>query len=128
MIPIQIFAVLGLILSIYALKVEYRLKHNGKYKPICDINKSVSCSKAFLSKYGKIGGISNSLGGIFYYSLIFLLASHNLNSYLIPLIWFAFLGSILLAYLSYVKLKVFCVICNAIYIVNLILFVLAITQ
>ncbi len=125
MLWIQVFAVLGIILSIYAFVTEYKLKHKRSYKPVCDISKEVSCSKAFLSKYGKLGGISNSLVGIFYYLVIFLFAN---DSYYLFLLTFAgLISSILLAYLSFVKLKIFCLVCNAIYIVNLILFILALS-
>lgn len=120
---IHALAVLGLLLSIYALHTEYRLRKNRGYKPVCDISKDFSCSKAFLSEYGKLGGISNSLGGIFYYSAILLLQIFAPN-FILPLTLVGFLGSIVLAYLSIVKLRTFCLVCNAIYIINTLLFVL----
>ncbi len=120
---IRILIILGLLISLYALAVEYRLKRNKKYKAICEFNKKVSCSKAIKSKYSHLAGISNSAGGILFYSCLFILAALNLNILVFYLAVIGFLGSLYLAYLSLIKLKTFCLICNSIYIINILLLI-----
>jgi vitamin-K-epoxide reductase (warfarin-sensitive) len=66
-VPLGVFrsvlCLLGLCLSAYALYVE-TLKHgDSSYTPLCDVSESISCSRAFLSKYGKGFGLIGSLLG-----------------------------------------------------------------
>mgnify|MGYP001585932036 CR=1 FL=1 len=122
MLLIQILSILGFLLSLYFFKVEFRLYHDKNYKATCDVNKKISCSKALLSKYNGILGIPNSLAGIFYYIILFSLAAYNIKFYIFPLVLLAFIGSIFLAYFSIIKLKTYCLVCNLIYLINLILF------
>ena len=120
---IQILAILGFFVSIYAFYVEKKIAKNQKYVPVCDISENVSCSRAFVSEYSKTLGIPNSAYGIVFYSIIFLLDFNNLNTYVFYLSIPAFLGSLYLAYISYFKVKTYCLVCNGIYIINLLLLV-----
>ena len=122
---IQILAVLGFLLSVYAFKTEQNIKKHKKYKALCDFNKEVSCSKTFSSKYSHVAGFSNSLAGIFFYILIFVLAAFNFQNYIFYLAVLSFLGSIYLAYLSFFKLKNFCLICTFIYLINILLLIVS---
>ena len=119
MAAILIFSLLGLSLSLYAYTIEQKSK-NKHYRAACDLNERISCSKAFTSRYGKLFGISNSLIGIFFYVAIFLLFFINK-----PLIfYFAFLSvlsSFDLGYIQFFKMNNFCIVCNAIYVINLFL-------
>lgn len=117
---ITIIATIGLILSIYALYVERKSKDKN-YKALCDINKGMSCSKTFSSKYGKTFGISNSIYGILFYMLIIILFFINQRNIIFYLAIFSVLGSGYLAYLQYFKIKNFCLVCTLIYLVNLLL-------
>lgn len=117
---IRILAVIGFWLSFYAYYVEKKSR-NKNYKPICNISKNISCTKAFLSKYGKLLGKSNSVFGMFFYPTIYLLSFFNLISYIFYLSMFSVLGSLYLAYLSYIKLKTFCLVCTSIYLINILL-------
>jgi len=121
---ISVLAVIGVLLSLYAYHVEK--KSSGKnYKPVCNISENISCTKAFSSKYGRMLGKSNSFYGMIFYPLIFLLAQLNLFSFIFLISIFSFLGTIYLAYLSYVKLKTFCLVCTGIYLVNVLLLFLS---
>ena len=111
-------AVAGIMISAYAYYIDYMHKR-GKYKAVCDINDKASCSKAITSKFGKTFGISNSIGGIIFYSLILILAPTTSHIYIPHLTILAILGSCYLAYILITKLKTFCAICIAIYIVNI---------
>lgn len=42
---------IGSFLSAYALLVEIQRDDNASYKPFCDIHDSISCTKAFMSKW-----------------------------------------------------------------------------
>jgi vitamin-K-epoxide reductase (warfarin-sensitive) len=119
---IRIIIVIGFLLSVYAYSVECKKNKNNKYKAICDINDRMSCSKAFLSPYGKIFGVKNSLFGIVFYVILFGLSFYSLT-YVFYLSVLAVLGSIYLAYLLYFKIKSVCLVCTSIYLVNILLLI-----
>ena len=122
MISIIILSLIGLVLSAYAYSIERKLKKQEDYKAICDIHEKMSCSKAFSSKYGSLLGISNSLKGIFFYTILIILSfvSPKAVFYLSIL---SVLGTVYLAYVLYFKLKNFCVVCTLIYLVNILLLI-----
>jgi len=122
MSAIIIISIIGVLLSIYAYHTEIKIRANKKYKPVCDISKNISCTKAFQSKYGKLFGVPNSLLGIFFYILIILLSFFSLKI-VFYLAILSVLGSTVLSYFSYYKLKTFCVVCTSIYIVNILLLI-----
>ena len=70
---IILLSLLGFLVSLYAIYVEKKAE-NKKYKPICDLTDKISCTKALTSKYGKIFKIKNSIFGIIFYSIIFILS------------------------------------------------------
>jgi len=125
MFILQILAVLGFLVSLYSYAVERKAKQHIGYKAICDIKESMSCTKAFTSPYGKILGVSNALGGLFFYALLFVLTLFDFRQYLFYLTLASFFGTMYLAYVSYIKMKNFCVICHIIYIINILLLVFA---
>lgn len=119
LIDVLVIASVGLLLSLYGLFVEQRLKANKNYKAVCDISDKISCTKTFLSPWGKIFGISNVYIGIAAYTLMIVVAIMG-NAQL------AFLGACLLglgtlffAYILCTKIKTFCLLCTAIYSVNI---------
>ena len=120
-LAMNIVIIIGFLLSIYAYYVEKKSEKNKEYKAICDLSENMSCNKAFTSKYGKIAGISNSIPGIIFYVLVFLLIQYNYLNYVFYLALLSVLGSIYLAYISYFKLKNFCLVCTSIYVVNVLL-------
>ena len=117
-------AMLGVLLSCYAWYIEKKKKKEKTYQAACDINKKISCSKAFTSPYSHLFGISNSLLGIGAYSTIILMALLQPTTILF-LTLPGFLMSLYLAYISFVKLKNFCVVCMGIYLINIILLILS---
>jgi vitamin-K-epoxide reductase (warfarin-sensitive) len=119
---INLFAFIGFVLSLYSFYVERKLIVSSNYHPICDINDKVSCSKAFTSRYGKLGGLSNSVYGVLFYLIIFFLVYVGNFELLFYLSLLGFLGSLVLAYLLYFKLEDFCLVCSSIYLVNFLLF------
>ncbi len=124
MITLQILALLGFAVSLYAYSIERNARNPG-YKAACDFKESMSCTKAFTSPYGKIFGVSNSVGGIFFYLFFFLATFFLPKDYLFYLALISFWSTLYLAYVSYVKMKNFCVICHIIYLINILLLIFA---
>ena len=119
-------ATLGILLSLYAVYVEHQAKKNAKYKAVCDISKKASCTAAFTSSYGRIAGFSNARGGVFFYLTIIAVSFLQLSLVLTVISSIALAGSLYLAYLQYIKMKNFCVVCTAIYVINALIFALAV--
>ncbi|XP_066522322.1 vitamin K epoxide reductase complex subunit 1 [Hoplias malabaricus] len=125
---------LGLILSVYALHVEHSRENDPKYRAMCDLAESVSCSKVFTSRWGRGFGLvqlvvakdsalnqPNSLLGIIFYSLQFGLGqmvSGTAAQVLVMTSWVSVAGSIYLASILAFVLGDFCVVCVSTYIIN----------
>lgn len=124
MFSIQILAFLGLLVSLYAYTVE-RKARNQNYKAFCDFTDAMSCTKAFTSSYGKLFGISNALGGLIFYAVVLLLTFFGQMTFIFVLALVSFWGTLYLAYLSYFKMKNFCMVCNIIYLLNILLLIFA---
>lgn len=122
---IYITAAAGALLSIYTLYVEYRLKKNADYHAVCDISNKMSCTRTFHSNYGKMFGISNGWWGLLFYMLVAGLLFYGKNDLVLYAAVFGLLFSARLAYILYFKLKNFCLLCNGIYLVNILLLVFA---
>jgi len=125
-LELQILAIVGLFLSIYAYHVEKKLEKQANYHAVCDISEKIQCSKTFGSEYGKTAGVSNSVGGALFYILVFILTFFNI-SFIFYLAILSILGSLYLAYIQYVKIKTFCLVCSSIYIVNILLLIFSYT-
>jgi vitamin-K-epoxide reductase (warfarin-sensitive) len=115
----MILSLLGFLISFYAFFVERQLQQSKTYRPFCDINQKISCSRVFLSKEGHLLGISNTSLGVFFYAFfgIFLLLEYFFVLFLLAI--FAVLGSLYLLYLQLVKLRIFCVVCTLLYLINM---------
>ena len=119
MIITMLLAAAGWLLSLYALFIEKRLKQNSHYKPFCDISDNISCTKPIMSQYGKLFGISNAFLGTGFYLLLFLVAWRGFAQATFWLSVIACLGSLIFAYILYIKVRTFCLICNALYLINI---------
>jgi vitamin-K-epoxide reductase (warfarin-sensitive) len=115
-------AVIGFILSVYAIHVEKTKERIKNYKAFCDISDSISCTKTFSSEYGRILGIRNSVVGMFFYLILIILSLLGFNTIILYLSTLAFLSSIGLAFFQ-LKLKTFCLVCTGIYLVNILLLI-----
>ena len=123
MVVIELLAEIGFVLSLYALYAEWKVEKDPSYKTICDFSEKMSCSAAFKSPYGKIFGIPNPVFGLGFYLAVLVLALLGMFQYVFYLSVLSLLASIYLAYILYLKLKNFCLVCNAIYLVNILLVV-----
>ncbi|MBI2147210.1 hypothetical protein HYU19_01905 [Candidatus Woesearchaeota archaeon] len=113
-----IIAAIGFLVSAYAFSVEQRMKQKG-FSPACDLRSNISCTKAFGSRYGHLGILPNSLYGMVFYAVVLALLWHGLLSVVFYLSLLSLPGTAYLIYASYFKLKNFCVVCSAIYAVNI---------
>ena len=127
MLEIIILSALGFLISVYAFYVERKLKDKS-YKAACDISEKVSCSKAFSSYYWKLFLIPNSVIGIFFYLIFIILFYLNRIDILFFLSFLSLIFTIFLAYISYFKIKNFCLVCSAIYLINLLIFIFSYSE
>jgi len=119
MISIIIIALLGLIISIYGIMVEYKIKQNGDYTAICDISDKISCTRPFLSPYKKMLGISNIWASAMYYGILFILALFHLKTTIFIITCIGIVVSIIFAYILFFKMRLICLICVSLYIINI---------
>jgi len=112
-----ILSLLGLIISVYALYVETRIKRNASYKPMCDLGNNVSCTRNFRSSDANVFFLKNSVLGIGFYILLIVLAYMNFQNYIFYLAIPAFFFNLYLTYASIIRLKNFCLVCIFTYII-----------
>lgn len=115
---LMLLACIGLALSAYGLFIEYNLQRNPSYKPMCDVSDYVSCSKPLSSSYSSLFIVSNTVAGLVFYALIFIFALFEYTTLIFYASCGAMLVSFVLAYLLFVKIKAFCLLCTALYVVN----------
>ncbi|XP_063220793.1 vitamin K epoxide reductase complex subunit 1 [Bacillus rossius redtenbacheri] len=134
----------GLVLSLYAYSIELNKEHDPDYQALCDISDYISCSKVFLSEYGKGFGLvthlvgedsvlnqPNSLMGIVFYAILIVLSCVNSTTWtkvLVALTALSNVTSVYLAYILFVVLQDLCVVCISTYVVNFISLLLAVTK
>jgi vitamin-K-epoxide reductase (warfarin-sensitive) len=123
--PIYAIAFVGMLLSGYTLYIEHKLKKNSEYKAVCDISNRMSCTRTFHSSYGKTMYVSNGWWGLLYYLIIAGLVLYGRPDFILFATACGVLFSARLAYILYFKLKNFCLICNGIYVVNILLLAFA---
>lgn len=117
-------SLIGIVLSSYSFYVSRRLQ-KSHYKPLCDISESISCSKAFSSRYGRTFLFHNSVFGVVFYLVAFILSWQNDFVGIFYLSIPAVLFSLYLAFVSYVRMKNFCFVCTATYLINILILVLS---
>ena len=116
-------ALIGFLLSAYFLYMKNKKSKNKNYKPICDITKTISCSKAAKSKYSSIAILPNAFYGIIFYIIIFTLSFLQVQ-YIFYLSIIASIISICLMFIS-IKIKAFCPVCFSIYVINFVMLYLS---
>lgn len=123
-----VLTMIGLVCSVYALFVFHKLTKDAHYIALCDISSSISCTRAFGSKYGKILGLPNGLYELLFYTAILGALFFEFTLFLVVLVSLGFVASLLLAYISYVRQHNFCLVCTCTYLVNTVLFLLVLYQ
>ncbi|MFC1740965.1 vitamin K epoxide reductase family protein [Nanoarchaeota archaeon] len=115
----------GIILAVYLLYVEYKLKKNSSYHAVCDISAKVSCTGTVTTKYANMFKMSNALVGLVFYTVVLALSlidQARLAFYIsVPAVLF----TLYLIYLTYFRLKKYCIVCHATYVVNVLILVVS---
>ncbi|XP_050408303.1 vitamin K epoxide reductase complex subunit 1-like protein 1 [Patella vulgata] len=126
---------LGICVSMYALRIELKKEADPTYRAACDFNSRMSCSKVLTSKYSKGFGIVGVLFGedhllnqrncnlgILFYTVQILLAflpNPAVCSRLLLCCSIAGgIGSVYLALILFIVLKDVCLVCITTYIIN----------
>ena len=119
MTTVIIIALVGLAISAYGITVERKLQQDAQYKAACDISDAISCTRPFLSPYGKMLGISNIWASAVYYCAIIVVALLNLSTITFILTCAGVAASIVFAYILYFKVRSLCLICTSLYLINI---------
>lgn len=114
----------GFLLSAYAVYVHYRSSKDSNYKSACDLSDKTSCSDTFTSEYGSHFGIPNGYYGMGFYILMIILINFDHTEWVFYLSVTSLIVSCYLAYLLITKVKRVCLDCIAIYIVNIVSFII----
>ena len=128
------FALLGIAASAASTWVHYRILNDPTYASFCDVNATFSCTEAYASRFGSIGGVPVALLGVVFFAFVVGLialcsrsstATANLPGYLFAVSTAGLAVVLYLAYASLVILKAVCVLCVGTYIAVIGLFVLS---
>lgn len=128
------FGLLGLLASGASSYVHYNLLKNPAYTSFCDINATVSCGQAYLSRYGSIAGVPVAIGGILFFLLVLMLVwgsgpgsriADSAPAYIFAASTLALAVVLYLAYASFFILKAVCPLCVATYVAVIGIFVVS---
>ena len=128
------FALLGLAASLASSWVHYHLLTNPDYTSFCDVSKGVSCSEAYLSRYGSLFGVPVALGGVLFFALVLVLLwasrasraqAEAIAGYLFALSTIALAVVLYLAYASFFILKTVCLFCATTYLAVIGIFIIS---
>lgn len=128
------FALLGLVASSASAFVHYQLINDPAYASFCDVNATFSCTEAYSSRYGAVGGVPVAVFGVIFFALVLGLvalcasspaAAGNLAGYVFAASTIGLAVVLYLAYASFVILKAVCVLCAGTYVAVIGLFLLS---
>jgi uncharacterized membrane protein len=130
-----VFAVLGLGAALSSTYVHYRLVTDPTYSSACDISSTVSCTDAYLSRYGSFWGVPVAIGGVIYFALVLVMtglggrrtspARENVPGYLFALSTVALAFVLYLAWASFFQLKAVCILCVTTYVAVIAIFIIS---
>jgi protein-disulfide isomerase/uncharacterized membrane protein len=130
-----IFAVIGLAAAATSSYVHHQLLTVPNYTSVCDVNAHVSCSQAYLSRYGSFWGVPVAIGGVIFFVLVLVLAGFTgratsaareaAPAYIFALSTVGLAFILYLAWASYVQLKTFCVLCAITYVAVIAIFIIS---
>lgn len=128
------FSILGLAAASTSSYVHYQLLANPSYASFCDVNPQVSCTQAYLSRYGSIFGVPVALAGVVFFAVVLAITvvgnrrdaqREDASGYVFVLSSVALLFVLYLAWASYVQLGTFCILCALTYVAVLGIFTIS---
>jgi len=130
-----VFATLGFAASLMSSYVHYRLLTDVSYTSVCDVNTTISCAQAYLSRYGSLWGVPVALGGLMYFAMVLVIAGlagrstskarENAPGYVFALSTLALAFVLYLGWASYFVLKTFCILCAITYVAVIAIFLIS---
>ena len=129
-------AAVALAASVASLYVHYRMIADPSYTSFCDISETVSCEAIYQSEYGTVRGVPVAAGGAIWSALVLLLAFGGLRApksetaaatggYLFVLATIGLAAVLYFAYASFFVLNRMCLLCVAVYMSGIGIFVLS---
>jgi len=129
------FALLGLAASGASAYTHYQLVNDPTHLSFCDVSETVSCSQAYMSRFGSVRGVPVALAGLFWFGLVTLLVAgarrgptafrENVASYVFTLSTVGLAVILYLAYASFFLLKAVCLMCLTTYVAVIGLFLVS---
>lgn len=128
------FALVGLAFAGSSAWVHYRLLTDPTYVSPCDVSATFNCSQVYLSRFGSVQGVSVALGGIFWFSLVALLAGFAsgdakkrspVGGYIFALSTIGLAVILYLGYASFFVLKTACLLCLGTYVAVVAIFIIS---
>lgn len=130
-----LFAALGLAASSASTYVHHRLLTDPAYSSVCDISATVSCTEAYLSRYGTLWGVPVAVAGVFFFGLVLVLAAvggrpasparDNVPAYIFALSTVGLAVVLYLAWASLFQLGAVCLLCATTYAAVIALFIVS---
>lgn len=129
-----LFAAIGLAASAASTWVHYRLLNDPTYASFCDVNTTLSCTEAYTSRFGAVGGVPIALLGLLFFVFVLGLVAlssqsasgrESLPGYIFALSTLGLAVVLYLAYASYFILNVVCLLCVGTYVAIIGLFLLS---
>ena len=127
-------AVVGLGFAAASTWVHYRILNDPLYSSVCDVSATFSCTEAYTSRFGSIGGVPVALIGVLYFGFVLLLialcsrstsARQNLAAYVFASATIGLASVLYLGYASFFVLKTVCLLCVGTYVSIIALFLIA---
>jgi uncharacterized membrane protein/protein-disulfide isomerase len=129
------FATLGLGASVISTYVHHGLLTQPGFTSFCDVNTTVSCAQAYLSRYGSFWGVPVAIGGVLFFTLVLLIvgvagrrtspARENAPAYVFALSTIGLAFVLYLAWASFFVLKTFCILCAITYVAVIAVFIIS---
>lgn len=129
------FTLIGLAAAGMSTYVHYRLLTDPSYTSFCDVNASVNCTEAYLSRYGSLWGVPVALWGLLFFAVVLVLVIGGIRDrsaardatptyiFLVSTIGLAIV--LYLAWASFFQLHTVCLFCATTYIAVIAIFILS---
>jgi uncharacterized membrane protein len=132
---VWVLALCGLAASLTSLYVHYQMLVQPGYVSFCDVNQTVSCQQAYLSRYGSVRGVPVALYGVIWFAFVLVLAlvgavgprsvRESMPAYLFATATVGLAVTLYMAYAAFFVLKAVCMLCLATYAAVLGLFIVS---
>lgn len=128
------FAALGLAASSTSAYVHYQLLTQPSYTSFCDVNETVNCAQAYLSRYGSLFGVPVALSGMVFFAVMLVLAivargrtaeAESAPGYMFAASTVGLAFVLYLGWASYFVLKAFCLLCAITYVAVIGIFIIS---